>query len=533
MTRSNARGSTCVRATLMALCTLTLLPTARAQSGRGTILKIDDGRAIVDLGEKDGLRTAQPVRVLKRYVLTHPVTGAKIEDELFLGEAKVADVGARIIAVELGAITKASVGDVVTTATAPQLGAAPSAVVVPCSVCRTDEVALAAHKAFLDATTRDAAGRREVWRRYLDSAPKTPYRASIERELRFLSSLDRAATPPDAIDPAATADTSLERLREGEPYALAVVLPTRLERHLRVVNLYYRRAKQPLFARLEMKADGDGYFRATVPGTAIGRPHLAYFVECVDAAGRRARVLASADNPHRIAVEKAAVQPDERRNRSLMALRYNHVDYYLKESGRDFYWRLDASYTYKVDFGRLTHFTLGFGFFEGKGGERTVVESSAARPLDALAFGFVYLQPEFELHELFAIYPRLTVGQIDRRVLAGVDAGTRTNQLFGFHGFMRIGKRDGTHLLVGAGSTQQAGFETQLTMNLGLWKRTPVAVSALVSNVPVGRELGLLLRASVGQRIGDFMELGMHLGFAARNIDHTGIDFGSYVAFQW
>ena len=43
----------------------------------------------------------------------------------------------------------------------------------------------------------------------------------------------------------------------------------------------------------------------------------------------------------------------------------------------------------------------------------------------------------------------------------------------------------------------------------------------------------LELRGEVGQKIGDFMAGGAHLGFAARNINHTGVGVGTHVTFKW
>lgn len=505
---------------------------------RGTILKIDDGRAIVDLGVKDGIREKTLVRLHKRYVLAHPVTGAKIEDELLLGEARVERVSDRIASVVLGDHSKAAIGDVVVLGArdeAPANSVFPRAApAVSCGKCMRDEAAMSVHTAWLVAMREGLAGRVNVWKRFLSDNAASPYRGFVERELRFLAALSDQAPSPAQVDPNATADTSLEQVHEGEPLVAAIALPTRSERHLRAVYLYHRKRGAPLYARLEMRADGDGYFRATVPEAAVRRPGVDYYVEAMNAAGKATRVLASADIPYAVTVEAPPVRPDEKRGRSRLEINYTHVDFFVSQASRDFFWKMDASFSYRVGLGALEHFKLGFGFFEGFGGERLVVERvGAAAPLDSLAFGFAYLEPELALHEYFAILPRLTVGQLDRKRLAGTDAQRRTDQIFGGHLFMRIGRREGTHLLLGAGSTQDVGFETQITMNLGIWERTPVAFSALVSNVPVNRDLGLLLRGRVGRRIGDHVELGLHLGFAARNINHTGVDVGTSVAFTW
>jgi hypothetical protein len=509
--------------------------TTRAEAGatRGYVLEVENDRALIDLGRKHGLRPGTPVRVHRRYVLVHPVTRAKIEDDLPLGGAKVEKVGETIATVDLGKLI-ASAGDVVVVAPAPREEPRPPPSVV-CRPCRNDEAAMRVHQAWVRALGKDASGRRAVWLRFLRDDPASPYREQIGREIGFLASLVEAR-PLETWPLEGSADRTLQRLRAGERFAPAVILPARAPRSPRAVYLFYRTLGAPLYARLEMTPDGDGYYRATVPPASLRPPAFEYFVEAVAAAGRATPVLGSAAFPWRVEVDRPAVRAGEKAGRSQFRIAYEYVDYFLPLTGHDFYWKMDAAFTYKVDFGVLRFFKLGFGFFEGFGGEARIVESlrqGGAGSLDSLAFGFVYLEPEIAVGEHFAIMPRLTLGQIDRKRLAGLDAGRRTDRLVGGHGFLRIGRRDGTNLYLGAGFTEDAGLETQITMNLAFWERTPIAFSAIVSNVPVNRDLGLILRAEVARRIGDWLDLGLHVGFAYRNINHTGVGAGTSLTFRW
>ena len=634
-------------------------PRVAEPAKRGVILQLDEGRAIVDLGRQDGLREGDVVRLRKRYVLVHPVTSAKIEDDLPLGTGRVERVSDRICVISVGLISlgaapsggapvavgpvaggpvaggpvaagtasvppspaavpggglsRAVIGDIVvfdrpgtevpalmtaaggqpsalaqagvsqpgaqsgvsqpggtqsgvaqsgvaqsggaqsggtqsggtqsggaqsggTQSGGTQSGGTPFVVALGCKPCETNAEAMAVHRAWVRALDRDLNGRKGTWLEFLSSHPNTPYKPYVRRELAFLSALLQV---PTEREPRVTeyADGKLESLYEGEPLSPAVVLPARVLRHLRGVHLFHRTPGAPVFTRVEMRADGDGYYRATLPPASVRVPGVEYFVETLDFAGKTSRVFASSAAPWRVEVLPPLVKKDERKNRSQLTFSYSWVDYYLSGASNDYFWKLDGAFTYRVDWKALQFFKLGFGYFEGSGGSIMQVRDAAAgggRGLDTLAFAFVYLEPELVFHELFAILPRLTIGQIDSRKHAGtLDLASRTAQIFGFHAFLRVGKREGTNLLVGGGATQSAGFETQLTLNLGLWKSLPVAFSAIVSNFPVNSEVGVLLRGEVGYRIGDSMEVGVHLGFAARNINHTGLGAGTTLNFKW
>jgi hypothetical protein len=501
---------------------------------RGVILRIEDGRAIVDLGRKQGVREKMLAHVRKRYVLVHPVTQAKIEDELPLGDAVVERVSESIAAVYLGNVQKASVGDAVVVDTPAPPKARPP-VRAGCAACERDPASMKVHVTWMTALSQDARTRRDTWRTFLHENPKTPYRPHVEREIAFLSTLlDPTPETPD-IQVFGTL-ASLDRIHAGDPLSPAVILPEAGREKLRGVYLYYRRAGAPLYAQLEMSPDGDGYYRAEVPANRLSPPAVEYFVEALDLSGRSRPVFRSASRPWPVEVEAAAARPDDKRGRSEFRFAYQYVDFYLPKSNHDFYWQMDASFTYKVDLGPFAFFRLGFGYFEGYGGEAVRIEQSGAgspAKLDALSFGFVYLEPELRLHEYFAVLPRLVLGQIDRQALAGIDSGQHTARMAGGYGFLRIGRREGTNLLLGAGATENAGFETQITMNLALFEKTPLTFSAIVSNFPVQEDIGLILRAGVARQVGDWMEVGATLGFAARNINHAGVSLGTTLAFKW
>src|SRR5258706_14308574 len=201
---------------------------ASAATRRGTILTIDDGRAIVDLGAKDGLRERAEVRINKRYVLVHPVTKAKIEDELPLGSGRIEKVSERIASVTLGNISKAVVGDVVVVEVddgavangepAPPAGAyAEGAARVACQPCQRDPEAKKVHEAWSAALQLGAADRKSAWLRFLQANPRSPYRAQVVRELAFLASLVDVAPKPSEWDARGTyADSSLEKIFDGE-----------------------------------------------------------------------------------------------------------------------------------------------------------------------------------------------------------------------------------------------------------------------------------------------------------------------------
>ena len=71
-----------------ALCALVLacaLPAFAAPAAPGVVMRVDDQELFVNLGQRDGVRAGSRLALYRRVVLTHPLSGAEVEDRFPIG----------------------------------------------------------------------------------------------------------------------------------------------------------------------------------------------------------------------------------------------------------------------------------------------------------------------------------------------------------------------------------------------------------------------------------------------------------------
>src|SRR5688572_10063355 len=59
----------------------------------GVVIRLQDDEVVVDIGSKHGVPSDARLRVYRRLVVQHPLTGKKIEDRFPIGEVPLAERG--------------------------------------------------------------------------------------------------------------------------------------------------------------------------------------------------------------------------------------------------------------------------------------------------------------------------------------------------------------------------------------------------------------------------------------------------------
>ena len=128
----------------------------------------------------------------------------------------------------------------------------------------------------------------------------------------------------------------------------------------------------------------------------------------------------------------------------------------------------------------------------------------------------------------------LTVGHemfgVMGKALAGVD---RSGFGAGFEGRIRIGREDGTNLVLGSGFTKGIGNKNDLTLSWDRVQGWPMAASVIVTNEPVMADYGVRFLYQVGRSVTDYCDLSARLSYQLRDINHNGFGLGLSTSFHW
>jgi hypothetical protein len=527
------------------------VPAERPRSD-AIVLAVANGEILIDMGTGNGLAKGMTGELLNRFALPHPLTGVVVNDLVPLAPVTVLQAGALVSAavIEKGLLERVQAGDVVRfseLAPPPPPPSQTAASCPACPECDEDEETLQVQVAWLATVGRPLAERRRQWESFLSTFPHNRFIPEVSRELERLQTLDeelRAAAKvrveQERIEaPAVTYHRALEELNEGTPFRPIVFVHSAYP--VTVVRFYVRRAGEPHYRFATMARFGDAHYRIEVPPAQVLAPALEYYVEAGDEAGRRIPVCGSADAPVRVTVRQPLSSETSEAGRSSAWFSIEWADFFLDSPGQDFFWRAEGDFVYRLFFGPLYSFRMGFGIFEGVGGPAEQLEASTSAPYDGegewsperLTLTYSYFEPELELGPYVHLIPRLVVGAIREKVLPGSDNRHLGESIFGFHTYLRIGREQGTNLVLGGSLTQEMGLEGLVTMNLDVFEHFPIGVSVAATNLPVGEDYAARLGFKVGWRRYDWMSVDALLGMNMRNIRHVGMGGGLGLSFNW
>lgn len=498
---------------------------AEEEALEGVVVNIDSGEVVVDLGREHGLPSQAEIQLYRRLEVVHPVTGEVLVDRFPIGGVALDQVGQVLsIAHANGGLSRLpAVGDF--------------AVFEPVGVRADTQDAtpvewgperVAIEEGFRGTLGRSLTDRIATWETYIRDFPDSPYINEVGAELVWLRQLlaeQRAAVvsaePPPP--PRLRGHLSCPALSTaGRDIDTSVSIANAED--VEAVRLLARRAGEINFVTIPMEPGGDTNWRAhfsqdwTQPGT------IELYAEAVQTDGELTLIAGSASRPVAIVLEEATQDAPETRDRSSATVAVDYVDFNSGPAD-DHYLRVEADVRYLLTIPLLHSFRIGAGVFQGEGASVQTLANDGPTRIRNVNYGFAEL--EMGLADAFGLAFRLSVGNsqsgADERFSSTLGTGVR----------MRIGHSGRTRLEIGGSLLEEVGNEAWTEVFLEAIERVPMSASVVVTNLPVGEDVGVSLNYSVGWRATDWLTLAIRTGANARTIDHFGFTGGLSTAIEW
>jgi hypothetical protein len=496
---------------------------------RGVVVRVEAGEVYFDLGTATGLQPGAPLRLKRRIALTHPVSGVVVADDLPLGDAKVARVGATLsMAQPSPALAAALVpGDLVEAYLAkdPPAPVEPSPSPPPEPMPSLDRDTAEVLSAWTAAAGRPIGARIAVWEGFLHDHPRSPYAARAAVDLEALRAIE---TELSEGEPEATAHEPVVRgLRHAPPRHGAEHAPLPLafvaERpdESRAAWVHYRRRGADTFRKTELHRDGDGYLRGTIPAAEVEAPGAEYFVEVALAGGTVAAAVGTPDEPLVVAVAGAPSREiyQARPSRSRVSIQATYLDYATFDTRAgdhtDTFFLVETDFLYRLRTW-IYGLRIGFGVLEGKGGS---ADGTMPR---ATGFNYGYWEVEFR-----------PAGPNVALLARGV-AGLGDDGLgFGAEGRVRLGPEDATNITFAASTLAGIGFLSEAKLQWAVIPAFPLGFAVAVTNQPNNGDLGVRLSADIGMRIRRWLQPTIRVSYQGRTLSHSGLGGGLGLVFDW
>lgn len=490
----------------------------------GTVLAIEGPRFYTDLAAGEGLEPGTTVLLYRLIEVEHG--GKALSDPFYLGEARVIEVGDELSLVQgdPALVLSVGVGDVVAlepiarpepkereqvkTSPGPSVEVRETVVeVVPQDVAEYAE---------LMAQTQAPEARREALNGWLERWPES----SLAPSVRAL--LDTPVLVDEAVAPLAVLARSASQVDEGSPLTVSVVVPDKAR--VGSAELFFRREGEASFRQRPMSANGDVSWVAEVPAESTVFPAVEWYVAVQDAEGK----VHLSGEPQRVAVARELGTEGPSAGANDMAVRYEYVEFWWANPTLDRFHHGEAEYTYRMRYGPLHAFRVGYGAYSGDTGvvaELDAAETQGEAEGASEPIGFQYGYTELELRPLPVVgfSFRTTVG-IDR---GGLDGG--------LHGRVRFGHEEGTNLQLGAGRSWAVGDEYIVALAWNSVPRVPMLASVMVTNQPgiSPSDYGVRLVYEPRIQIKPWLQMGLRVGYQLRNTNHLGPSIGGATVFTW
>jgi hypothetical protein len=505
---------------------------ASAQERLAYVLRIEGADVFVDLGRAEGASPGTRLRVYRTIEARHPATGKVLKDRFLLGELTVAEAGEALSRVQAPSdlLGRLEVGDAVeppaARAEAPPLPVATRPPGQP-APAPTGRPAAAPELGELRATWERAIQlppreRADAWERFLSAHPDTPLAGPLRAEIALLRSAadaqERRPTLPNARAALQTAVSAPSRILRGEPLAVAVA--TVQGPPPRAALLHWRQPGTPTFKTVHLTADGEGYFRGRLPSEGAVEPGIEYYVELVDAAGETQLAAGSPKAPVPVEIRIAPGQePLDTRDRSRVRLRDEYVDF-NRFVGNDSYNLTEGDFLYRV-YGFVHSVRVGFGIYQGYGTPKALLDEGVSEATRPIGYTYGFGEVELRLHESVSVLLKASAGV------------TRDGLKNGIEGRLRLGSETGTSLVVGGATTANIGQRGNIELAWNAVQGWPMSAEVIVTNEPIGEDLGVRLIYSVGRSVTPWLDVQGRIGYQLRDINHSGLSFGLGTTFHW
>lgn len=522
-----------------------------------TVLAIDSGDLVVDLGTNKGVREGQIVELWRPLRVRHPVTGQTLVDRFKLGTIRLSQVQATLslAKVEGQLLRSPATGDHVLLlegdrpnpyvapektargatavptpspssvppppSTAPASTAPPSTgprVVVP-----ADPDAQALADLFSALEGADPTTRANAYASFVKTRPNSRFAKVLKEETAALRS-HSVRSPADAAASASTApsfDTSFNpmgRLRPGQPQRIAIELDAQFTGAV----VHVRRKGEAQYRSLPMESLGARYWAATLPGDAITEPGTEYFVEGVSGkSGASVPVIGSAGDPKDAVVEPHPVTGKQPGTLAQVSLASEYASFNTK-AANDYVFQSEGTFGWRLRDVGIRAVRSGFGVLRGKGGSLEDLDQKGL-PAKDVGLTYGYVETEIGLSKNFGLIGRPILGLREGGVTGGAQA------------FLRVGNDLNTNLSFGGEVLGTVGLRGIVQLDWRTIPRVPVMLRSEVTNQPAGTggDVGARAIAQVGYEIVRDLTLSARLSYQGRTINHAGPGAGLGVSYQW
>jgi hypothetical protein len=513
---------------MRALLLLLLAAPVLAAPRQAYVLRIEGSDAFVDIGRAEAAAPGAKLRVYRVIEARHPTTGKVLRDRFLLGEAEVLEAGETLSRVggSKDLLLRLEVGDEVELASAPPpRPATPTTTAAPTARPGTppppDAERAALRTTWEAALKLSASERARVWEEFLAAWPQSDLAGPIRAEVALLRAAPAPTSAPGQLVSAVPTQPVLKVVGPntalvGEPVIITMT-------HVagpapRAALLHWREQGAPGFRTLHMNSEPTGHFRAQLPQDGVAEPAVEYFVEAADADGASQAVAGSATSPQRVTVRlPPSARPVEREKRSRVRIHDEYVDF-NRFKGNDVYNLFEVDFLYRV-LTTVHSVRVGFGSYQGRGTPRELLDTDATPRRVGFTYGFSEI--ELRLLQSLAGLARVSAGVNRQGLSTGLELG------------MRIGSETGTSLTLRGATLKNIGNRANLALAWDAVEGWPMSAEVVVTNEPIGEDLGVRLLYTVGRSITPWLDLSGRVGYQLRDINHSGVSLGLGTTFHW
>jgi hypothetical protein len=509
----------------MAIAALLFAKKASADSHEGTLLAIDAGDLVFDIG-RSAVRTNQVVELWRPVKLKHPVTGKIVTDRFKIATVKLTDVQAvmSLGRVEQGSQRHPEPGDILVVPEdavpkpaipAPGKDATPARPAATVTVVKPLPEQQELSELMTSLEGSDPPARISAYRAFVTEHPKSPYARTLSEEAEGLERADKRKPPVEI--PYFVWAAPLDRMRPGVEQRYAVELDERFGGAV----IHVRRHGATAYRSIALQSMGPRYWMAALPGDAIEDPSMDYFVEGVKQDGTVMPVVGTATSPRQVDVDARPLSGKREGTLATLSLSSEIASFNVKKAN-DWVFQTEGAFGWRLEDIGIRAVRSGFGVLRGKGGSLDELEKLHRDPRDVgLTYG--WLEAEIGIAHRFSL--------IGRPIL-GLREGGMTG---GAQGFFRIGNDLETNLLVGGEALGTVGLRGVVQLEWKTIPRVPILLRSEVTNQPagVGGDIGARVIGQVGYEVVKNLAISARGSYQGRTINHAGPGAGAGVSYLW
>jgi hypothetical protein len=518
-------------------CALALIPSiafGAAEPDRraavGTVVAIDSGELVVDMGADRGVTEGQLVELWRPLRIKHPVTGKMLTDHFRLGMVRLTQVQKTLSLAKVDGtlLRPPATGDEVRVPTpnepAPPITpwnpldaeatkVSPPAGTPPPAAAPIDPDAVAVTELFDVLRGVAPEARVTAYERFAKLRPRNRFANLLHDEAVALRS--RGATEDDSRP---ALDAPILRLRPGTPQRYAVELDPRF-----VAAVVHVRPKDGAgYRSIPMTSVGPRYWSAALPGDAVTAPAMEYFVEGVPKSGAPVAVVGSATAPKEAPVDPSPFTGKKPGTLARAAVTSEYASFNTKKAN-DYLVQTEGTFGWRLGNVGIRAVRSGFGVLRGKGGTLADLDTLGGKGPHDVGLTYGYVEGEIAPSSDFALIGRPIVGLRDGGVAGGAQ------------GFVRIGNDLKTNLLVGGELLGTVGLRGIVELDWRTIPRVPIALRSEVTNQPAGfgADVGARAILQAGYELTPELTLSARGSYQGRTINHAGPGAGLGVSYQW